>query len=199
MLKLHVRVRFRAPLLSDDKAPCLLCVQYRRILPGEQVWYTSAELTEHILISEGDSPGHPFCNHCDKPFYDDQHLKEHINSNHCPCPLCPPRMDRDVIWKDSLALEWHFVRDHFCCFYCKNVIRGFVDIHELRKHSLTEHGIANLTVHEYQRQQKKALATLNCADGISAIYVRPGWEHSLIDDDVIFPRKTFAFERLRLL
>jgi hypothetical protein len=85
--------------------------------------YTAKELSLHCREGEPESGfnGHPLCKLCDRRFYGETELIEHLTRDHFNCHICPrhgppgaPTPQR-VFYAAYSDLARHFGRRHWAC------------------------------------------------------------------------------------
>lgn len=84
---------------------------------------------------------HPYCDLCEKFFYNDLTFYDHLNREHLTCHLCGDAY-KHTCYKDYASLEIHFARSHHICPYeiCKaKCYVAFKTEDELRTHLDIEH------------------------------------------------------------
>lgn len=121
---------------------CDLCSANRAVFVMELRRYTARELAAHCREGEPEAgfPGHPLCALCDRRFYGETELIEHLvrggragwghelampaastpplplqTREHFNCHLCPRAADRRAFFGAYADLERHFGRRHFSC------------------------------------------------------------------------------------
>uniref|UniRef100_A0A2P2KRU4 RING-type E3 ubiquitin transferase n=3 Tax=Rhizophora mucronata TaxID=61149 RepID=A0A2P2KRU4_RHIMU len=133
---------------------CSLCLEGRKVFICEQKLYTRSQLNQHI--STGDSEvdgdeterggftGHPICEFCRTPFYGDNELYSHMNTDHYTCHICQRQHPGQYeYYKNYDDLEIHFQREHFLCEDEACLAKKFVVFPteaEMKRHNTLEHG-----------------------------------------------------------
>ncbi|XP_076890215.1 uncharacterized protein LOC143541220 [Bidens hawaiensis] len=133
---------------------CSLCLEGRKVFICEQKLYSKAQLKQHI--STGDSEvdgteserggfqGHPLCEFHRSPFYGDNELYTHMNTEHFKCHICQRQNPgKYEYYKDYDDLEMHFRQEHFLCEDEACLIKKFVAFPseaEMKVHNAQEHG-----------------------------------------------------------
>ncbi|KDD76156.1 hypothetical protein H632_c334p0, partial [Helicosporidium sp. ATCC 50920] len=129
---------------------CDLCLQGRKVFLCEQLAYTRAELDAHVSKGDSQGPlatagfsGHPRCQFCERRFYGETEIFQHMTQQHESCFLCR-RVDphRHVYYADYPELERHFFEDHHACTHPACLERKFVvfpTAQDLRLHFAKEH------------------------------------------------------------
>ncbi|XP_076940562.1 uncharacterized protein LOC143609794 [Bidens hawaiensis] len=133
---------------------CSLCLEGRKVFICEQKLYSKAQLKQHI--STGDSEvdgtkserggfqGHPLCEFHRSPFYGDNELYTHMNTEHFKCHICQRQNPgKYEYYKDYDDLEMHFRQEHFLCEDEACLIKKFVVFPseaEIKVHNAQEHG-----------------------------------------------------------
>ncbi|KAG6409995.1 hypothetical protein SASPL_128039 [Salvia splendens] len=133
---------------------CSLCLEGRKVFICEQKLYTRSQLSQHI--STGDSEvdgteserggfsGHPPCEFCQTPFYGDNELYTHMETEHYTCHICRRQHPGEYEYYGNYDnLEIHFRRDHFLCEDESCLAKKFVVFtseSEIKRHNATEHG-----------------------------------------------------------
>ncbi|XP_041994402.1 E3 ubiquitin-protein ligase ZNF598-like isoform X2 [Salvia splendens] len=133
---------------------CSLCLEGRKVFVCEQKLYTRSQLSQHI--STGDSEvdgteserggfsGHPPCEFCQTPFYGDNELYTHMETEHYTCHICRRQHPGEYEYYGNYDnLEIHFRRDHFLCEDESCLAKKFVVFiseSEIKRHNTIEHG-----------------------------------------------------------
>ncbi|XP_047980711.1 E3 ubiquitin-protein ligase ZNF598-like [Salvia hispanica] len=133
---------------------CSLCLEGRKVFVCEQKLYTRSQLSQHI--STGDSAvdgteserggfsGHPPCEFCQTPFYGDNELYTHMETEHYTCHICRRQHPGEYEYYGNYDnLEIHFRRDHFLCEDESCLAKKFVVFtseSEIKRHNTIEHG-----------------------------------------------------------
>eukprot|EP00299_Pterocystis_sp_00344_P017108 c8581_g1_i1.p1 GENE.c8581_g1_i1~~c8581_g1_i1.p1 ORF type:complete len:590 (+),score=100.65 c8581_g1_i1:35-1804(+) len=119
--KLPTIQALRKHVKDHGKQYCNLCVEHRKAFPSELTLFTGHLLDQHMRgLDKQNSQatgfkGHPRCDFCERRFYSDDELFDHLNKNHEQCHLCK-RMGRTYeYYHDYRSLEEHFRAEHFLC------------------------------------------------------------------------------------
>lgn len=130
---------------QHNRVICQLCFKNRPVFVGEQFVYPSHKLLEHMKYGEYRDDvmikPHPFCPFCDRSFYTEEPLLNHLSKVHMNCHLCGDK-HKYVYYKDYKDLETHFQKSHYLCLneICRNkcfVVFGTLE--ELYVHNYKEH------------------------------------------------------------
>ncbi|KAI5074232.1 hypothetical protein GOP47_0010193 [Adiantum capillus-veneris] len=133
---------------------CGLCLEGRKIFICDQKLYNKGQLVRHS--AEGDSDidgigeerggftGHPLCSFCQKRFYSEHELYQHMSVDHYLCHICqrlhPGHYDYFRNYDD---LEVHFRHEHSLCEDPDCLAKKFVVFKtetELKRHNAVTHG-----------------------------------------------------------
>lgn len=138
--------------LSRDHAKflCDLCIQNEILLMNEYKTFTADEMDFHLAEGTFDSENnlvslHPKCRFCEKNFFNDDALKEHLNKEHEKCHLCKEESFKYMYYKQARNLQAHLRKSHFVCkhYDCEhNPFQAFKTDYELSQHNKKVHGIA---------------------------------------------------------
>ncbi|KAL8224791.1 hypothetical protein R6Q57_017348 [Mikania cordata] len=132
---------------------CSLCLEGRKVFICEQKLYSKAQLKQHINTGDsvvdgtesdrGGFQGHPLCEFCRTPFYGDNELYTHMNTEHFKCHICQ-RLNpgKYEYYKNYDDLEIHFRQEHFlcedeACLWKKFIV--FPSEAEMKVHNAQEH------------------------------------------------------------
>ncbi|XP_071738384.1 uncharacterized protein [Rutidosis leptorrhynchoides] len=133
---------------------CSLCLEGRKVFICEQKLYNKAQLKQHINTGDsevdgteserGGFQGHPLCEFCRSPFYGDNELFTHMETEHYHCFICKRQNpSKYEYYKNYDDLEIHFRQEHFLCedetCLSKKFI-VFVSEAEMKRHNAQEHG-----------------------------------------------------------
>ena len=130
---------------QHNRVICQLCFKNRPVFVGEQFIYPNHKLLEHMKYGEYRSDvmikPHPFCPFCDKKFYTEEPLLNHLSKVHMNCHLCGDKY-KYVYYKDYKDLEAHFQKSHYLCLnqICREkcfVVFGTLE--EMHVHNYKEH------------------------------------------------------------
>eukprot|EP01022_Parablepharisma_sp_SALTPOND_P015103 TRINITY_DN2107_c0_g1_i1.p2 TRINITY_DN2107_c0_g1~~TRINITY_DN2107_c0_g1_i1.p2 ORF type:complete len:721 (-),score=101.04 TRINITY_DN2107_c0_g1_i1:11556-13718(-) len=131
---------------AHNRVLCDICFKNRPVFIGEQLIYPSHKLQEHMKYGEyrGDLmiKPHPFCVFCNKYFYTEEPLLNHLSKIHMNCHLCPEKY-KYMYYKDYKDLELHFQKSHYLCPNETCRAKCFVvfgTLEELHIHNHKEHG-----------------------------------------------------------
>ncbi|XP_076946026.1 uncharacterized protein LOC143617314 [Bidens hawaiensis] len=133
---------------------CNLCLEGRKVFICEQKLYSKAQLQQHIHTGDsevdgteserGGFQGHPLCEFCKTPFYGDNELYTHMNTEHFKCHICQRRNPGKYEYFDNYdALEIHFRQEHFLCEDEACLLKKFIVFPseaEFKVHNTQEHG-----------------------------------------------------------
>ena len=140
---------------------CEICLKYRLVFIREQKTYFINKINEHI---ENGDPGddqcpqilpHPYCNFCDKFFFNEEYLQEHLFKEHMTCPICGDEY-KNWYYENYQSLERHFDATHYLCKNkncLKNLFIAFRTEEELAQH--------NYMLHQRGGQDKKLMEERN--------------------------------------
>ncbi|KAI3732538.1 hypothetical protein L1987_63744 [Smallanthus sonchifolius] len=133
---------------------CSLCLEGRKVFICEQKLYSKAQLKQHINTGDsevdgteserGGFQGHPLCEFCRSPFYGDNELYAHMNTEHFKCHICQRQNPgKYEYYRNYDDLEIHFRQEHFlcedeACLSKKFVV--FLSESEMKVHNAQEHG-----------------------------------------------------------
>jgi hypothetical protein len=87
---------------------------------------------------------HPWCDFCEKYFFNDTGFFDHLGREHLTCHLCDDCY-KNVYYNNYLNLENHFASSHFLCPYpqCKDKCYiAFRTEDELQAHADMQHSVA---------------------------------------------------------
>ncbi|KAD6120267.1 hypothetical protein R6Q59_026287 [Mikania micrantha] len=133
---------------------CSLCLEGRKVFICEQKLYSKAQLKQHINTGDsvvdgtesdrGGFQGHPLCEFCRTPFYGDNELYTHMNTEHFKCHICQ-RLNpgKYEYYKNYDDLEIHFRQEHFLCEDEACLSKKFIVFPseaEMKVHNAQEHG-----------------------------------------------------------
>jgi hypothetical protein len=126
---------------------CILCTDNRKVFLKEQKLYTNREITTHVRFGEQDSQhgrihGHPLCKFCNKRFYNDDDLFQHMYKKHERCHICERTGVQFEYYRDYNHLEKHFDSVHILChdpICLEKKFIVFTNELDLRAHELKEH------------------------------------------------------------
>ncbi|MCO5547374.1 hypothetical protein L7F22_000823 [Adiantum nelumboides] len=133
---------------------CGLCLEGRKIFICEQKLYNKGQLECHsaegnsdidgIGEERGGFTGHPLCCFCQRRFYSDHELYQHMSIDHYLCHICqrlhPGQYDYFHNYDD---LEVHFRHEHSLCEHPDCLAKKFVVFKtdtELKRHNALTHG-----------------------------------------------------------
>ncbi|KAL1553032.1 RING-type E3 ubiquitin transferase [Salvia divinorum] len=133
---------------------CSLCLEGRKVFICEQKLYTRSQLSQHINTGDsevdgteserGGFSGHPPCEFCQTPFYGDNELYTHMETEHYTCHICRRQHPGEYEYYGNYDnLEIHFRRDHFLCEDESCLAKKFVVFaseSEIKRHNTMEHG-----------------------------------------------------------
>ncbi len=143
---------------------CSICLEGRKVFVSEQVVYTAKQLKTHMKQGDDDGPmarsvgfkGHPPCHYCDRRFYGENEIFEHMTRVHEECHICKRRdPHKHVYYENYAALEQHFKDSHHLCRNQDCLDKKFIVFsteQELKTHVVREHG-GNMT----KAEKKQAL------------------------------------------
>jgi hypothetical protein len=99
---------------------CDLCVKHRKVFMNDQKLYSSAQLKNHLKMGEVDKDyglikGHPLCRFCDKRFYSDDDILEHMHLGHYECHICKAQQILFEYFENYAHLQSHFEEQHYAC------------------------------------------------------------------------------------
>jgi hypothetical protein len=126
---------------------CMLCLDNRKVFLKEQKLYSNREITTHVRFGEEDPQhgrihGHPLCKFCNKRFYNDDDLFQHMYKKHERCHICEREGIQFEYYKDYNHLEKHFDTVHILCkdpICLEKKFVVFTNELDLRAHELKEH------------------------------------------------------------
>ncbi|KAH7405392.1 hypothetical protein KP509_15G068600 [Ceratopteris richardii] len=129
---------------------CSLCLEGRKVFIFEQKLYNKEQLQRHLAEGDGIGEerggfnGHPLCNFCQRRFYGDNELYQHMSVDHFLCHICkrlhPGQYDYFHNYDD---LEVHFRLEHSLCEHSDCLAKKFVVFtseEELKRHNVLTHG-----------------------------------------------------------
>nr|XP_043635336.1 E3 ubiquitin-protein ligase HEL2-like [Erigeron canadensis] len=133
---------------------CSLCLEGRKVFICEQKLYSKAQLRQHINTGDsevdgteserGGFQGHPLCEFCRTPFYGDNELYTHMNTEHFNCHICRRQNPgKYEYYKNYDDLENHFRGEHFLCEDEACLSKKFIVFTseaEMKRHNAQEHG-----------------------------------------------------------
>ncbi|XP_057790406.1 uncharacterized protein LOC131007276 [Salvia miltiorrhiza] len=133
---------------------CSLCLEGRKVFICEQKLYTRAQLSQHINTGDsevdgteserGGFSGHPPCGFCQTPFYGDNELYTHMETEHYTCHICRRQHPGEHEYYGNYDnLEIHFRQDHFLCEDDSCLAKKFIVFaseSEIKRHNAMEHG-----------------------------------------------------------
>ncbi|MFS7976327.1 putative transcription factor interactor and regulator C2H2 family [Helianthus anomalus] len=133
---------------------CSLCLEGRKVFICEQKLYSKAQLEQHVHTGDsevdgteserGGFQGHPLCEFCRTPFYGDNELYTHMNTEHFKCHICQRRNPgKYEYFKSYDELEIHFRQEHFLCEDEACLTKKFIVFPseaEMKVHNAQEHG-----------------------------------------------------------
>ncbi|KAL8252900.1 hypothetical protein R6Q59_036593 [Mikania micrantha] len=133
---------------------CSLCLEGRKVFICEQKLYSKAQLKQHINTGDsevdgteserGGFQGHPLCEFCRSPFYGDNELYTHMNTEHFKCHICQRQNPgKFEYYRNYDDLEIHFRQEHFLCEDEACLSKKFVVFPseaEMKRHNAQEHG-----------------------------------------------------------
>ena len=131
---------------AHNRALCDICFKNRPVFVGEQIIYPSHKLQDHMKYGEHrediEIKPHPLCTFCNKYFYTEEPLLNHLSKVHMNCHLCAEKC-KHIYYKDYKDLELHFQKSHYLC--ANEVCRDkcfvvFGTLEELHIHNHKEHG-----------------------------------------------------------
>lgn len=103
---------------NHNRTFCDLCFKHRLVFIGEQLVFPTHLLKDHMKYGEnrGDLRihPHPLCNFCNKNFYSEEPLQNHLEKIHMKCHLCSDKC-KYRYYKDYTELEQHFQKTHYLC------------------------------------------------------------------------------------
>lgn len=107
----------RAHVSADHNLQiCLLCTENRNCFPSEYQYYKQHEYETHLRNGDGDGTlGHPYCEFCQRRFYDRTALFVHLTQDHYSCHICSKAGIQYRYYSDYNALENHFRNAHYLC------------------------------------------------------------------------------------
>lgn len=99
---------------------CDLCLNFRKVFMIDQKLYTFNQLKNHQKQGEVDPEYglikfHPLCKFCNKRFYSDDEIFEHMHLSHYECHICKQQGNIFEYYKDYNHLQSHFNIDHYAC------------------------------------------------------------------------------------
>ncbi|KAJ2158006.1 hypothetical protein GGF46_004102 [Coemansia sp. RSA 552] len=123
---------------------CDLCLKNKMSFAHEHRLFTKPQLRAHYARGDGTGfTGHPSCQFCQTPFYDNDQLFDHCRQKHEQCFICVRSgVGRQVYYANYESLEDHFNSDHYSCRNAACVERKFVVFEneiDLQRHDLEEH------------------------------------------------------------
>ncbi|KAK1437206.1 hypothetical protein QVD17_02994 [Tagetes erecta] len=133
---------------------CSLCLEGRKVFICEQKLYSKAQLKQHINTGDsevdgsesdrGGFQGHPLCEFCRSPFYGDNELYTHMNTEHFKCHICQRQNPgKYEYYRNYDDLEIHFRQEHFLCEDEACLSKKFIVFTseaEMKRHNAQEHG-----------------------------------------------------------
>ncbi|CAB1099906.1 unnamed protein product [Ectocarpus sp. CCAP 1310/34] len=125
---------------------CELCLEGRPLFLSEQEVFTASGLRKHEARVEG---GHPLCRFCNKRFFDNTALYDHMTGTHINCHLCPEENQHRQAryFRGEPQLRDHLRTSHFLCDRgaCRQrgVVSAFNTPLEFQAHLLEDHGITD--------------------------------------------------------
>merc|ERR1719264_23568 len=109
---------------------CEICVDNRALMINEQKLFRPDELKRHIWHGDFDDDGnvvflHPYCEFCDKHFYDEEKFIIHLRDTHFRCDFCTEA--HNWRWYNTYEnLQIHFNMSHYACKEQECIQKGFV-------------------------------------------------------------------------
>ena len=92
---------------------CKTCLKGRLIFIWEQKLYTQQELTRHLNFGDDDIPRHRECLFCKSVHYDENELRNHLESRHCFCNICESKSY--LYYENYEKLKQHYQKSHYMC------------------------------------------------------------------------------------
>ncbi|KAL0482552.1 hypothetical protein AKO1_014439 [Acrasis kona] len=158
---------------------CILCLENRKVFLKEQKLYHNRDITNHLRFGENDAKhgrinGHPLCKFCNKRFYDDDQLFQHMYKRHETCHICERNGIQFEYFKDYPHLESHFESLHYVCKdpICMEkkfvVFSNELDLkaHELKEHVNKNKKLSRKEKEKYTRIDLGSASGLQPAEGI---------------------------------
>jgi len=134
-----------------NRTICDVCFKNRPVFIGEQLIFPIHKLQDHMKYGEnrGDLMirPHPLCTFCNKYFYTEEPLLNHLSKIHMNCHLCSDQF-KYKYYRDYSELEKHFQKSHYLCLneLCRaKCFVVFGTLEELHIHNHKEHGAAGPT------------------------------------------------------
>ncbi|KAI7729416.1 hypothetical protein M8C21_010254 [Ambrosia artemisiifolia] len=133
---------------------CSLCLEGRKL-------YSKAQLEQHIHTGDsevdgteserGGFQGHPLCEFCRTPFYGDNELYRHMNTEHFKCHICERNSSCAIdklnktfyVLDDADVILIHFRKEHLLCEDEACLTKKFIVFQteaEMKVHNAQEHG-----------------------------------------------------------
>lgn len=100
-------------LLKHQKVVCGTCKEGRLVFQQEQRKYDKRHFQKHIEYGDPGSEAqaeilaHPWCDFCEKYFFNDTLFFSHLGREHLTCNLCD-EFYKNVYYENYLNLENHF-------------------------------------------------------------------------------------------
>jgi hypothetical protein len=129
---------------------CDLCLDNRALLVNEQKIYRHEELKDHLTKGDFDEEDnlvslHPFCNFCNKYFFNEELFTSHLRKDHMKCHLCTTDKHKWIYYDKYQNLAIHFKMSHFMCNDPKCLEQCFIAFKtsdELERHFNQTHSVS---------------------------------------------------------
>eukprot|EP01132_Coremiostelium_polycephalum_P005935 gene5935-7390_t len=127
---------------------CGICLEDRKAFLCEQNLYDPKQIPLHLADWDGGADqkkgkkGHPICKFCNRYFYGNDQLYDHLNMNHFTCNICEKNGILYQYFKDYNKLRLHSEDEHFPCHHPECLEQKYVvfpDEVTLRSHQIEVH------------------------------------------------------------
>jgi hypothetical protein len=110
---------------------CDLCLENRALLVNEQTIYRLEELNTHMDKGDFDEEDnlvslHPYCDFCNKYFFNEEQFTSHMRKDHMKCHLCTTEKHKWMYYAKYENLATHFKMSHYMCNYPECVEKCFI-------------------------------------------------------------------------
>eukprot|EP01133_Synstelium_polycarpum_P015053 gene15053-17813_t len=135
---------------EHNRVYCEICIADRKAFLPEQEIFDPKSIPLHLAEWSGGGvesrkskkKGHPICKFCDRYYYGDDQLYEHLTKNHFTCFLCEKANVLYQYFKDYNKLRHHFIDEHFPCTHPECLEKKYIvfaDDVTLKQHDISTH------------------------------------------------------------
>lgn len=139
---------------------CEICLNNQALLLSEQKVYRFLDFEQHMQKGDFDEDNniilfHPFCDFCQKSFFNEDAFTAHLKSEHVRCNLCDVNETKWIHYNNLVTLQIHQTKSHYGCHFPECIEKMTIAF----KHKIDLEVHLNKGHYKTNTKQKVALST----------------------------------------